>query len=194
MNIYYDRPNIANNVFIAPNACVIGNVKINSQSSIWYNAVVKGDFDSVEIGNCSNVQEGVIINSIEQNNIKKQTKVKIGNFVTIGHGAKLSGCEVGDNSLIGMGAIISQGVKIGSGSLVGAGSVVKPDTIINDGELWTGNPAKFKRKMSDKEIKGLLKQATDYHICAENHKKEYADIDDYYTQGCKIFQINEEHH
>lgn len=180
MNIVSQKPKATKDCFVAPTACVIGDVILNEQSSVWYNTVIRGDHDKVIIGKCSNVQEGCVITTEERNISQPHTSVNIGNHVTIGHGATLHCCEVGDTSLIGMGAVLYEGVKVGCGSLVGAGSVVKAGTVIPDGELWAGNPAVFKRKLTPEEIKGQLKQATDYHICADNHKAEFKDKEEYY--------------
>lgn len=180
MNIVGLKPKAAKDCFVAPNACVIGDVVLNEQSSVWYNVVIRGDYANVIVGKCSNIQEGSVITTEERTISNPNTSVRIGNHVTIGHGARLHCCEVGDTSLIGMGAVLGEGVKVGCGSLVGAGSVVKPGTVIPDGELWAGSPATFKRKLTPDEIKGQLKQATDYHVCAEGHKAEFKDKEEYY--------------
>lgn len=156
-------PKIHETAFIAPNSTVIGDVVLGANTTVWYNAVLRGDIESIVVGDNTNVQEGCILHC------KKGTKLKVGAFVTIGHGAILHSCSIGDNSLVGMGAIVLDDAEIGNNCLVAAGSVVTPRTKIPDGSLIAGSPAAIKRVLSEQEILEL-----------KNNAKEYIDILKYY--------------
>ena len=172
MGIYNKRPAVNTTAFVAPNAAVIGDVQMAPGSSVWYNAVVRGDENKVVIGKNTNVQDRAVVVSTKKNHTCDGT-VSIGSNVTIGHGAVLNACTVEDNSLIGMGAVLEEGSHVGSYSLVGAGSVVEKGQSIPSGELWTGNPIRFVRKLGDEERKNLEHSATEY---AELSGKSAAEI------------------
>ena len=172
MGIYNKLPAINTTSFVAPNAAVIGDVKMAPGSSVWYNAVVRGDENSVTIGEKSNVQDRSVIVSTKKNHTCDGSVV-IGNGVTIGHGAILNACTVDDFSLIGMGAVLEEGSHVESYAMVGAGSVVEKGQTIPSGELWTGNPARFARKLTDEQKKHLEHSAEEY---AELSKKSAAEI------------------
>lgn len=154
INGYY--PDVDSNVFIAPGAQIIGNVKLMDGVSVWHNAVIRGDITQIVVGRGSNIQDNCTLHC------DKDIPVIIGNNVTVGHNAVLHSCEVGDGSLVGMGAIVLGGAKIGKGCLVAAGAVVTPGTVVPDGSLYMGSPAKLKRQLSDKEQEGLLNNALEY--------------------------------
>src|SRR6267154_1636847 len=116
-------PGFGGNVFIAPNATIVGDVVMGDDCSIWFNAVVRGDVNSVRIGNKVNIQDGVIIHCTYQ-----KAKTVIGNNVSVGHNAIVHGCTIQDNVLIGMGSIIMDGAEIGSNSIIAAGAVVLENT------------------------------------------------------------------
>lgn len=149
-------PDIDGNVFIAPGAQIIGNVKLMEGASIWHNAVLRGDISRIIVGRGSNVQDNCTLHG------NKDMPVILGENVTVGHNAVLHSCEVGDGSLVGMGAVVLNGAKIGKGCLVAAGAVVTPRTAVPDGSLYVGSPAKPKRMLSDGEQNGLLKNALEY--------------------------------
>ena len=155
MSLYDKSPTITSDIFIAPNASVIGNINISSKSSVWYGAVLRSEKNKIKIGNCSNVQDRSVITTTTSN-------VEIGNNVTIGHGALLNSCKILDNVLIGQGSIIEEGTIIETNSIVAAGAVVLPGTNVPTGQLWAGNPAKFVRNTTQDEIKGMIKSATVY--------------------------------
>ena len=160
-----DMPDISESAFIAPGAQVIGNVKIGKKASVWHNAVIRGDVAKIKIGRDSNVQDCCVLhcaNGIE---------LVIGKGVTIGHGAILHSCEIGDNSLIGMGAIILDEVKIGNNCLIGAGALVPPRTVIPDGSLVIGSPAKIKRELSAEEIENIKKNTEEYVEIAKEYER-----------------------
>jgi carbonic anhydrase/acetyltransferase-like protein (isoleucine patch superfamily) len=149
-------PRIHETAFIAPNSTVVGDVVLSSNTTIWYNAVLRGDIDSIFVGDNTNIQEGCILHC------KKGVGIEIGSNVTIGHGAILHSCKVGDNTLIGMGAIILDESKVGNNCLVAAGSVVTSRTDIPDGSLVVGSPAKVKRVLTEQEISDIKNNANEY--------------------------------
>src|ERR1700750_727307 len=130
-------PTFGGNVFIAPNATIVGDVVMGDDCSIWFNAVVRGDVNSVRIGNKVNVQDGVIIHCTYQ-----KAKTVIGNNVSIGHNAIVHGCTIQDNVLIGMGSIIMDNAVVHSNSIIAAGAVVLEGTICEAGSIYAGIPAK----------------------------------------------------
>ncbi len=149
-------PRIHETAFVAPNSTVIGDVELGESTTVWYNAVLRGDIDRIEIGDNTNIQEGCILHC------KKGVEIKVGSHVTLGHGAILHSCRVGDNTLIGMGAIVLDDSVIGNNCLVAAGSVVTPRTQIPDGSLIAGSPAVVKRALSQQEIEEIKLNANEY--------------------------------
>lgn len=144
-------------VFIADNAVVIGDVKLGDDSSVWYNVVLRGDVDRIEIGKCSNVQDGTVIHVSKD---KYPTILK--DYVTVGHNATLHGCTIESNVLIGIGAVVLDNTTIGENSIVAAGSLVPPNKTFESGSLIMGNPAKVVKKLSEDDIKGIRDYADRY--------------------------------
>lgn len=142
--------------FIAPNATVIGSVRLMANSSIWFNAVLRGDNDWIEIGENSNVQDGSVLHT------DPGFPLTIGNGVTVGHKAMLHGCLVGDNSLVGIGSTVLNGAEIGRNSLVGAHSLITEGKSFPDGVLILGSPAKVVRELEPEEIEMLRVSAQIY--------------------------------
>ncbi len=142
--------------FIAENATVIGSVEIHDRASVWFNVVVRGDCDLISIGEGSNVQDGAVLHT------DPGFELRIGEDVTVGHQAMLHGCEVGDGSLIGIGAVVLNGARIGRGCLIGANALVPEGMEIPDGSLVVGSPAKIKRQLSEEQQRGLLENARHY--------------------------------
>lgn len=137
-------PSFGDNCFIAPNATIVGDVETGDDCSFWFNAVVRGDVNSIRMGNKVNIQDGAVIHCTY-----KRTQTTIGNNVSIGHNAIVHGCTIADNVLIGMGAIIMDRAEIGSHSIIAAGAVVTEGTIVPPGTIFAGVPAK---KVKDIEI------------------------------------------
>lgn len=159
------KPKIHDSCFIADSAEIIGDVEIGENTSVWYNTVIRGDENSIKIGKHTNIQDGCVIH------ISKEHETVIGDYVTIGHKAIVHACKVGDNVLVGMGAIILDGAEIEDNVLVGAGSIVTPGKKIPSGTLVLGSPAKVIRELTDEEIKHLKQSAIDYVEYAKKHKK-----------------------
>lgn len=152
--------NIDSNVFIAPGAQIIGDVSIKSGSSVWYNAVLRGDEGAICIGSNTNIQDLVMVH------VSKNAPTAIGDNVTIGHGAIIHGCTVEDNVLIGMGSIILDRARIGKNSIVGAGSLVTQGKCFPEGSLILGSPAKVKRPLTAEEIEKVQNSAKNYAALA----------------------------
>ncbi len=158
------QPSIDADVFIAPNAYVVGDVKIGSQSSIWFGTVVRGDVNYVRIGEKTNIQD---LSVVHVTTAKFPTE--IGNNVTVGHRALIHGCIIEDFCLIGMGAIIMDGVKISKYTVVAAGALVPPGKTFPEGVLIKGYPAKVARELTEEEIKEIERLAEHYHNIAKNY-------------------------
>lgn len=152
-------PQIPENCFVAPNATIVGDVVMGDECSIWFNAVVRGDVNSIRMGNKVNVQDGACIHCTYE-----KTKTVIGNNVSIGHNALVHGCTVEDNVLIGMGAIVMDGVKIGSNSIVAAGAVVLEDTVIEAGTIYAGVPAKKVKNISQELLHGEVDRIANNYV------------------------------
>lgn len=149
-------PKIHETAFVAPNSVVVGDVVLGANTTIWYNAVLRGDIDRIVVGDNTNIQEGCILHC------KEGEEIKIGSHVTVGHGAILHSCQVGNNTLIGMGAIVLDGSEIGNNCLIAAGSVVTSKSKIHDGSLVVGSPAKVTRELSEQEISDIKNNANEY--------------------------------
>jgi carbonic anhydrase/acetyltransferase-like protein (isoleucine patch superfamily) len=149
------HPEIANDAFIAETSVIIGDVHIGSQSSIWYNVVIRGDVNRIRIGNRTNIQDLSLLHVTGyKNESSPGSPLEIGDNVTVGHGVTLHGCTVKNSAFIGMKAIVMDRVVVGEGAMVAAGSLVPEGTVISPETLWMGVPAKFKRPLSpDEKIK-----------------------------------------
>jgi carbonic anhydrase/acetyltransferase-like protein (isoleucine patch superfamily) len=152
-------PIFGDNCFLAPNATVVGDVVTGSDCSIWFNAVVRGDVNSIRIGNKVNIQDGAIIHCTYQ-----RSKTVIGNNVSIGHNAVVHGCTVHDDVLIGMGAIVMDNAEIGSNSIIAAGAVVLENTKVEPGSIYAGVPAKKVKNISPALINGEINRIADNYV------------------------------
>lgn len=148
------------NIFIAKSADVMGEVRIGDYTSIWYQAVLRGDMDSITIGERSNVQDGSVVHVAPGGHC-----VKIGDGVTIGHNCTIHGCQIGNNVLVGMGTIILNGAVIGDDTIIGAGSLITQNKIIPPNSLVVGSPAKVVRQVTDQEIESIRANAREYMEC-----------------------------
>ena len=158
-------PKIAGNVFVAPNAAVIGDVKIGTGSSIWFGAMVRGDFQPVTIGAFTNIQDNATIH------VMGDSPTVIGNYVTVGHNSIIHCNKIGDNTLIGMGSIILGYSEIGSNCIIGAGTLLTQYKKIPNNSLVFGNPAKIMRAIRDDEIEALRESAMHYYECSQDYIK-----------------------
>lgn len=153
------HPKIPEDCFIAPNATIVGDVTLGSDCSIWFNAVVRGDVNSIVIGNKVNIQDGACVHCTYQ-----KTKTNIGNNVSIGHNAIVHGCTVGDNVLIGMGAIVMDNVVIGENCLIAAGAVILEGTIVPSGSIFAGVPARKVKDISPELLKGEVERIANNYL------------------------------
>ena len=156
---------IDKSVFLADGTKVIGNVEIGKNSSIWFNAVIRADSDTVKIGENTNIQDNAVIHT------SSGFGVQIGDNVTIGHGAIVHGCTIKDNVIIGMGAIVLNGAIIEENSIIGAGTLVTQGKVIPTGSLAFGNPVKIVRQLTDDEIKSITDNANSYIKEAQNYNE-----------------------
>src|ERR1043166_5999108 len=150
------QPRLGQGVFIARGAVVIGDVALGDFSSVWYNAVLRGDINRIVVGHHTNIQDNAVLH------LECELPCMVGNYVTIGHSAIVHACTVGDESLIGMGSVILDGAVIGRQCLIGAKALVTPRTQIPDGSLVLGAPAKVVRQLSAEERQGLKVSAERY--------------------------------
>lgn len=152
-------PQMGEHCFIAPNATIVGDVIMGKDCSIWFNAVVRGDVNSIRMGDKVNVQDGAVIHATYQ-----KTRTVIGNNVSIGHNAIVHGCTVEDNVLIGMGAIVMDNAHIGSNTIIAAGAVVLEGTIVEAGTIYAGVPAKKVKNVSQELIHGEIDRIANNYI------------------------------
>jgi carbonic anhydrase/acetyltransferase-like protein (isoleucine patch superfamily) len=150
------QPRLGKSVYIAKGAHVLGDVKLGAHSSVWYGAVLRGDINRIVVGHHSNIQDNAVLH------LADDYACILGNYVTVGHSAIVHACKVGDEVLIGMGAVILDGAVIGKQSLIGAKALVKQGMKIPPGSLVLGAPAKVVRKLTPEERAGLKHWATKY--------------------------------
>ena len=161
-------PQIGENTFLADNATVIGDVIIGNNCSIWFNAVLRGDVNSIRIGNRVNIQDGSVIHTLYEKSV-----TEIGDDVSIGHNVVIHGAKIEDGALIGMGAIILEHAVIGEGSIIAAGAVVLSNTIVEPGSIYAGIPAKFVKKVDPEQSKEMnQKIARNYLMYSEWYKEK----------------------
>jgi carbonic anhydrase/acetyltransferase-like protein (isoleucine patch superfamily) len=159
-------PQIGNNVYLADNATIIGDVIIGDDSSIWFNTVLRGDVNSIRIGNRVNIQDGAVVHTLYEKSV-----AEIGDDVSIGHNVVIHGAKIENGALIGMGAIVLDNAVVGEGALVAAGSVVLSNTKIEPGSLYAGAPAKFVKKLDPEQSKELnQKIAANYLMYSDWYK------------------------
>jgi len=153
----FGAPNIDSEAFVAPTAVVVGAVTMGARSSIWYSAVARADFETIEIGADSNVQDGCTLHS------DPGFPLVLGRGVTVGHRVVLHGARVDDDVLVGMGSVVMNGAHIGSGSIVAAGAVVTPGTVVPPSSVVAGVPAKVVRQATDDDLAHIRANAASYY-------------------------------
>ncbi len=152
-------PKFGENCFVAPNATIVGDVVLGADCSVWFNAVIRGDVNSIEIGDKVNIQDGAVLHCTYQ-----KTKLKIGNKVSVGHNAIVHGCTIDDNVLVGMGAIVMDNCIVGSNSIIAAGAVVTEGTIVPAGCIFAGVPAKKVKDISQELIHGEIDRIANNYL------------------------------
>ena len=155
-------PEIHPEAWVASNATIIGKVKLEKNSSIWFNAVLRGDIELITIGENSNIQDGSVLHT------DPGYPLTLGKGVTVGHLVMLHGCQISDNSLIGIGSIILNNAKIGKNCIIGANTLITENKIIPDNSLVVGSPGRVLRKITDEEIKSIIENGQHY---VKNSKK-----------------------
>ncbi|MFQ5450967.1 MAG: gamma carbonic anhydrase family protein [Nitrospinaceae bacterium] len=150
-------PSIDSSSLVMESAQVIGDVVIGEESSVWFNAVIRGDVNYIRIGNHTNIQDGCVLHVA-----RRTHPLIIGDEVTVGHNVTLHACTIGSRCLIGMGAIIMDGAEVGENSIVGAGALLTTNTRIPPRSLVLGSPAKVKRELTEEEIRGIRESAAHY--------------------------------
>ena len=164
--MFYDlenkKPKNFGENWVAPNATIIGDVTLEKNTSIWFNATLRGDIENIHIGEGSNIQDGSVLHT------DPGYPLKIGKNVTVGHLVMLHGCTIGDNSLIGIGAVILNNAKIGNNCVIGAKALITENKEIPDNSLVVGSPGRVIRKLTNEEIQAVEKNAIRYQ---DNWKK-----------------------
>lgn len=151
------HPAIAPDVFVAPNATVIGDTEIGARSSIWFGVVIRGDVNSIRIGSDTNIQDGSVVHVT-----RAKFATEIGSGVTIGHLALVHGCRLEDHCFVGMQATVMDGCVIESRGMLAAGALLTPGKRIAAGELWAGRPAKLMRRLDTDELRNIIETAAHY--------------------------------
>lgn len=141
---------IGKDTFVAENAVIVGDVVVGEECSIWYSTVLRGDVNSIRIGNRVNIQDGSVLHTLYQ-----KSTIEIGDDVSIGHNVIIHGAKIKDYALLGMGSIVMDDAEVGEGALVAAGSVVLAKTKIGPHELWAGTPAKFVKMVEPEKAKEM---------------------------------------
>ena len=143
-------PEIGTDCFLAENATIIGDTVLGRDCSVWFNTVLRGDVNSIRIGNCVNIQDGSVLHTLYQ-----KSTIEIGDHVSIGHNVTIHGAKIRDYALIGMGAVVMDDAEVGEGAIVAAGSVVLSRTKIGPNELWGGAPAKFIKMVDEAQSREI---------------------------------------
>lgn len=160
-------PKIGDNTYLADNAIIIGDVEIGRDCSIWFNAVLRGDVNSIRIGDRVNVQDGTVIHTLYQKSVST-----IGDDVSIGHNVVIHGADIKAGALIGMGAIVLDHAVIGEGAIIAAGAVVLSETIVEPGSIYAGVPAKFVKKVDPAQSKEMNQKIANNYLMYSGWFKE----------------------
>ncbi len=163
-------PQVGRECFLADNATLVGDVIMGDQCSVWFNTVIRGDVNSIRIGNRVNIQDGSVLHTLYQ-----KSTIEIGDDVSIGHNVTVHGAKIRDYALIGMGAVIMDDAEVGEGALVAAGSVVLARTKIGPNELWGGAPAKFIKMVEPEKAQEMNRKIAHNYLMYSK----------WYTEGCE---------
>lgn len=163
-------PDIPADCFVAENATIIGDVSFGNQCSVWYNAVIRADVNSIKIGNKVNIQDGAVVHCTYQKH-----PTFIGNNVSIGHNAIVHGCTLHDNVLVGMGAIVMDNCVVNSNSIIAAGAVITQNTVVESGTIWAGVPAKKVKDIDQSNFAGEIERISTNYVMYSSWFKEGED-------------------
>ncbi len=155
-------PQLGEDCWLAPNATLVGDLIMGNNCTVWFNAVIRADVNSIHIGNKVNIQDGVVIHCTYE-----KTKTILGDNVSVGHNAILHGCTIEDEVLIGMGAIVMDGAHIGKNAIIGAGAVVTQNTVVPPNTIFVGNPARYLKDVSPSAGEVFLRTANNYLFYAD---------------------------
>lgn len=158
-------PKIADDAWIAPGAVVIGDVEIGSKTNVWFGCVIRGDVNTIRIGERTNIQDGSVVHVT-----RKTGPTTIGSGITIGHSVLLHACTLEDDCFIGMHATVMDFATVESGAMVGAGALVTPGKTVPTGQIWSGNPAKYFRDLKDEEKEFISISAQNYVNLADDYR------------------------
>jgi carbonic anhydrase/acetyltransferase-like protein (isoleucine patch superfamily) len=159
-------PRIGKDTYLADNAVIIGDVEIGQGCSLWFGTVLRGDVNSIRIGDRVNIQDGSVLHTLYEKSV-----IEIGNDVSVGHNVTIHGAKICDGALVGMGAVVLDHAVIGEGAIVAAGSVILSHTIVEPGSIYAGVPAKFVKKVDPEQSKEInQKIARNYHLYASWYK------------------------
>ncbi len=160
-------PQIPSTCYVDESAQLIGDVILGEHASIWMNAVLRGDVNSIRVGKNSNIQDCSVLHGM-----LGQYTVEVGDWVTVGHSVTLHGCKIEDHCLIGMGCVILNGARVGKGSIIAAGTVIPEGTEVEPQSLWMGVPGKFRKKLDDAAQQMIMRYAQNYLGYKEQYLKE----------------------
>jgi carbonic anhydrase/acetyltransferase-like protein (isoleucine patch superfamily) len=161
-------PQIGKNCFIADNAVIVGDVVIGDNCSIWFGTVIRGDVNSIRIGNHVNIQDGAVLHTLYE-----KSTIHIGDYVSVGHNVTIHGASIKDFALVGMGSTVLDHAEVGEGAIVAAGALVLSNTKIEPNTIWAGVPAKYVKQMEEKQSKEINQRiAYNYEMYASWYKEE----------------------
>ena len=160
-------PTVPPTSYVDESAQLIGDVVLGGHSSVWMNAVLRGDVHLIRVGANSNIQDCSVLHGM-----LNKWPVIVGDWVTVGHSVTLHGCVVEDRCLIGMGVVILNGARIGAGSIIAAGTLIPEGTVVEPGSLWMGLPGKFRKKLGDEDQETILRYGRNYLGYKENYLAE----------------------
>ena len=163
------RPHLGKDVWVADNASVIGEVVLGDNASVWFNAVLRGDCDSIVVGANSNIQDGSVLHT------DYGVRLDIGRNVTVGHLVMLHGCTIGDDSLIGIKSVILNRAVVGKNCIIGANTLIAEGKVIPDGSLVVGSPGKIVRQLTEQEIQ-MLRGGADHYVKNAQYFREHLEV------------------
>lgn len=152
-------PKVGKDCFLADNCTLVGDVTLGDECSVWFNTVLRGDVNTITIGNRVNIQDGTVLHTLYE-----KSTIEIGDDVSIGHNVTLHGCKIKDYALVGMGAVVMDDAVVGPGAIVAAGAVVLSRTVIGPNELWGGAPAKFIKMVEPEKAKEMNRKIANNYL------------------------------
>lgn len=167
---FHFEPNIAQSAYVDARALVIGQVALGEKCSVWPGAVLRGDINSITVGDYSNIQDNSVLH------VGDAHAVEIANEVVVGHAARIHGCTIKDGCLVGIGAVVLNGAVVEEGCILAAGTLVPENTVLRAGHLYMGAPARERRALDKDEIEGIRRMAHKYAFIAEAHRRNAAAI------------------